>query len=303
MIASSAPPMQQQQAKAEEPRQDQPGVQKEMKTQPISADLPVEDQATIDTYKAAGKLAGKKALITGGDSGIGRAVAILFAKEGADVAIAYLPKEQKDADETRKLVEQEGRACHQFAYDLGVAANCEKLVTEAVGKLGGLDLLINNASEQHVSQDFVDIDVDQIQRTFASNILNYMYVTKYALAHMKRGGKIINTASVTAYKGKKELVDYASTKGAMVAFTRSLALQVADKGIRVNAVAPGPIWTPLIPASFNEDQIKSFGANTALGRMGQPVECATAYVFLASSDSSYFTGQVLHPNGGSIVGS
>ncbi|ORZ31779.1 short-chain dehydrogenase/reductase SDR [Catenaria anguillulae PL171] len=289
-----------------------------MKVQPMTAELPMEaadDQATVETYRAAGKLQGKTALITGGDSGIGRAIAVLFAKEGATVAIAYisetrpqsyLPKEQEDAHETQRLVTAAGSTCHLLPpLDLGYPENCQQVIDHALTLLPGgrIDILINNASEQHVTHDFAAIPLDQIDRTFRSNILNYMYMTKLALPHMPRGGKIINTTSVTAFKGKSELVDYSATKGAMVAFTRSLALQLAPKGIRINAVAPGPVWTPLIPATFDEDQIKSFGASVPLGRMGQPAEVATCYVFLASSDSSYMTGQILHPNGGSIVGS
>lgn len=269
----------------------QPGVTDEMRPGP---------QDRMERYKAAGKLKGKAALITGGDSGIGRAVAIGFAKEGADVAVVYL-EEREDAEATRDLVEKEGRTCLLIQGDIGDAGFCASAVEEAVQALGKLDILVNNAAEQHVQEDFTAISAEQLERTFRTNIFSMFHLTKAALKHMGEGARIINTTSVTAYKGKEELIDYASTKGAIVAFTRSLSQSLAKKGILVNAVAPGPIWTPLIPASFSAEQVAEFGANAPLGRPGQPDEVAPCFIFLASADASYMTGQVLHPNGGTIV--
>ncbi|MCW2974302.1 MAG: 3-oxoacyl-(acyl-carrier-protein) reductase [Thermoleophilia bacterium] len=269
----------------------QPGIEAEMHPRPKYA---------AEWYRGSGKLTGKRALITGGDSGIGRAVAVLFAREGADVAIAYLD-EETDAAETKRLVEAEGRTCHTFSGDLAEVAWCEQLVTQAADALGGLDILVNNAAEQHVDTDFEDITPEQVERTFRTNILAMFHVTRTALKHLSEGSTIINTTSVTNYKGKPELVDYATTKGAITSFTRSLSGQLVERGIRVNGVAPGPIWTPLIPASFSEEEVAKFGQDVPMQRPGQPEELAPAYVYLASQDSSYVTGQVIHVNGGTVV--
>lgn len=269
----------------------QPGIESDMTPRPV-----FEDQK----YKAAGKLLGKAALITGGDSGIGRAVAVTYAKEGADVVISYL-NEQSDAEETRRQVEQEGRRCFLYAGDIGEEETCRKLVEYTVAQLGKLDILVNNAAEQHPKKSIEEISGEQLERTFRTNVFSFFHLTKAALPHLKAGSAIINTASITAYEGSKDLLDYSATKGAIVTFTRSLSQQLIDKGIRVNAVAPGPIWTPLIPSTFNEDKVASFGATTPMKRAGQPEELAPSYVFLASDDSSYMAGQVLHVNGGMIV--
>jgi NAD(P)-dependent dehydrogenase (short-subunit alcohol dehydrogenase family) len=253
-----------------------------------------------ENYRGSGKLAGRRALITGGDSGIGRAVAIAFAKEGADVAIAYFD-EHEDAEETRYHVEATGRKCLCFAGDIGDEPFCRELVQRAAKGLAGLDLLVNNAAEQHPSEKMEDITTEQFLRTFRTNFFSMFFVTREALPHFRPGSCIVNSTSVTAYRGSPHLVDYASTKGAILAFTRSLALQLIDRGIRVNAVAPGPIWTPLIPSSFKAEEITNFGSSAPMGRAGEPDEVAPCYVFLASSESSYMTGQVLHPNGGEVV--
>jgi NAD(P)-dependent dehydrogenase (short-subunit alcohol dehydrogenase family) len=249
---------------------------------------------------ACGKLDGKVALITGGDSGIGRAVAVAFAREGADVAIVYLD-EHEDARETQRVVEEQGRRCVTIAGDVGDEAFCKKAVERAVRELGRLDFLVNNAAEQHHQEKPENITPEQLLRTFRTNIFSYFYVTNAALKHLGSGSAIVNTTSVTAYRGSSHLIDYAASKGAIVAFTRSLAQALVDRRIRVNAVAPGPIWTPLIPATFPPEQVKTFGSDVPLGRAGEPVEVAPSYVFLCSADSTYMTGQVLHPNGGEIV--
>lgn len=269
----------------------QPGKQTRMNPQPQSGE---------HTYLAAGKLQGKAAIITGGDSGIGRAVAVAFAKEGADVAVCYYD-EHEDAEATRRLVEAEGRRCTLISGDLGEEAHCEEIVRRALDACGRIDILVNNAAEQHVSQRMEDIDSEQLMRTFRTNFFGMFLLTRAALPHLKEGSSIINTTSVTAYRGNPGLIDYSATKGAIVAFTRSLAKSVAERGIRVNGVAPGPIWTPLIPASFDAESVQKFGADTLMKRPGQPEEVAPCYVFLASQDGSYMTGQVLHPNGGDIV--
>jgi NAD(P)-dependent dehydrogenase (short-subunit alcohol dehydrogenase family) len=251
-------------------------------------------------YKAAGKLLGKAALITGGDSGIGRAVAVHFAKEGADVVISYL-NEHSDAEETKRQVEQEGRKCILVSGDIGVEAFCQDLINRTVEGLGKLDILINNAAEQHPQETIEDITSEQLERTFRTNIFSMFYLTKAAMPHLKKGSTIINTTSITAYRGSPQLLDYSSTKGAILSFTRSLSMNLADKGIRVNAVAPGPIWTPLIPSTFDAKKVSEFGGTQPMKRPGQPEELAPAYVYLASDDSSYVSGQVMHVNGGEIV--
>jgi NAD(P)-dependent dehydrogenase (short-subunit alcohol dehydrogenase family) len=255
----------------------------------------------MEDWRPAGKLAGKVALVTGGDSGIGRAVAIGFAKEGADVALLYLD-ETEDARDTQRRIEDEGRRCLAIAGDIGDAEFCRRSVADVVERLGTLDILVNNAAEQHVCEDFSAIPVEQVERTFRTNILGMMWMTKAALPYLKEGSAIINTTSITAYQGNPTLIDYASTKGAIVAFTRSLAKALQSRGIRVNGVAPGPIWTPLIPASFPPERTAEHGAHAPMGRAGQPDEVAPSYIFLASNaDSSYVSGQVLHPNGGTVV--
>ncbi|PWS37840.1 NAD(P)-dependent oxidoreductase [Falsiroseomonas bella] len=270
----------------------QPGREAEMQPRPASA---------METWQPSGKLAGKVALVTGGDSGIGRAVAIGFAKEGADVAILYLD-ETEDAQDTRRRIEAEGRRCLAVAGDIGDPGFCQQAVKRAVERLGRLDILVNNAAEQHVCEDFAEIPVEQVERTFRTNILGMMWMTKAALPHLLEGSAIINTTSITAYKGNPTLIDYASTKGAIVAFTRSLSAALEKRKIRVNGVAPGPIWTPLIPASFDADRTAQHGSGAPMERAGQPDEVAPSYIFLASAaDSSYMSGQVLHPNGGSVV--
>jgi NAD(P)-dependent dehydrogenase (short-subunit alcohol dehydrogenase family) len=255
----------------------------------------------MEGWKGSGKLSGRVALVSGGDSGIGRAVAIGFAKEGADVAILYLD-ETEDAADTKRRIEAEGRRCIAIPGDIGDPGFCQQAVKQAVERLGRLDILVNNAAEQHVCEDFAEIPTEQVERTFRTNILGMMWLTKAALPHLKDGAAIINTTSITAYQGNPTLIDYASTKGAIVAFTRSLAKALLDKGIRVNGVAPGPIWTPLIPASFSTERTGQHGASAPMERAGQPDEVAPSYIFLATkADSSYISGQVLHPNGGTVV--
>lgn len=259
-------------------------------------------QADDPSYRGAGKLRGKVALITGGDSGIGRAIAVAYAKEGANIAVTYLDeREQADARETERMVKEHGGGFVAFAGDLGDENTCIDIVERTVKTFGRLDILVNNAAEQHPQKNFEDITAEQLERTFRTNIFSYFFMTKAALKHLKKGSAIINTTSVTAYKGSPQLIDYSATKGAIVAFTRSLSQALVERGIRVNGVAPGPIWTPLIPATFSEDKVEHFGENVPLKRPGQPEEVAPSYVFLASNDASYIAGQILHPNGGVVV--
>jgi NAD(P)-dependent dehydrogenase (short-subunit alcohol dehydrogenase family) len=257
-------------------------------------------RAEDKSQPGSGKLQGKVAIITGGDSGIGRAVAIAFAKEGADVSIVYL-EEHKDAKETEQLVERHGRKCLLVDGDVGDEKFCARVVDHTVSEFGKIDILVNNAAEQHPQDSIEKISAEQLERTFRTNVFAYFFMTKAVMKHLKKGAVIVNTTSVTAYKGSPKLLDYSSTKGAEVAFTRSLSQALAKKGIRVNGVAPGPIWTPLIPSTFPEEDVETFGSDVPLGRAGQPEEVAPSYVFLASDDSSYMTGQILHPNGGSVV--
>jgi NAD(P)-dependent dehydrogenase (short-subunit alcohol dehydrogenase family) len=268
-----------------------PGSQQAMQPRP---------QSEMTRYRGSGKLSGRVALISGGDSGIGRAVAVGFAKEGADVAITWL-NERDDAAETVALVEAEGQRALSIPGDIGQSDFAKELVRQVVGTFGRIDILVNNAAEQHLCDDFIDITDAQVEQTFRTNIFGQFWLTRAALPHMTDGSAIINTASVTAYKGSPSQIDYASTKGAIVAFTRSLAMHLVGRGIRVNAVAPGPIWTPLIPASYPADKTAQHGSAVPMARPGQPDEVAPCYIFLASADASYMTGQVLHPNGGSVV--
>lgn len=273
-------------------QQDQrPGIESAMTPRPRA-----EDQG----YRGSGKLAGRVALITGGDSGIGRAVAYFYACEGADIAIIYL-SEHADAEETRRCVERAGRRCLTIAGDAGDEAFCRDAVGRTVRELGRLDILVNNAAEQHPQPSILDISAEQLERTFRTNIFSYFFMAKAALPHLRQGASIINTTSVTAYRGSPQLLDYSATKGAIVAFTRSLSMSLAEQKIRVNGVAPGPIWTPLIPSTFPPEKVQSFGSDVPMGRAGQPEEVAPAYVFLASDDASYMSGQVLHVNGGEII--
>jgi NAD(P)-dependent dehydrogenase (short-subunit alcohol dehydrogenase family) len=266
----------------------QPGRQHAMRPAP---------RAEMRDYRGTGRFAGKAALISGGDSGIGRAVAIGFAKEGADVAILYL-EEHQDAETTRGLIEQEGRRCIVVSGDIGDEVFCREAVSEVIEKFGRLDILVNNAAEQHPQERLEDISAAQLERTFKTNIFGMFHLTKAAAGHLREGSAIVNSTSVTAYRGSSHLIDYAATKGAIVAFTRSLAGNLKERRIRVNAVAPGPVWTPLIPASFPAEKVEGFGEQTILGRPLEPDEVAPSYIFLASDD---MTGQVLHPNGGEII--
>src|SRR5882757_2447313 len=269
----------------------QPGREHKMKPRP---------QAEDEKHRGSGKLQGKVAIITGGDSGIGRAVAIAFAKEGADVSIVYL-EERTDANETKRLVGKHGSKCLLIEGDVGEQEFCRKAITQTVKEFGKLDILVNNAAEQHPQDSIGKITEKQLEQTFRTNIFSFFFMAKAALKHLKKGAAIINTTSVTAYKGSPHLLDYASTKGAITSFTRSLSQALAGKCIRVNGVAPGPIWTPLIPSTFSAKDVETFGSDVPLGRAGQPEEIAPSYVFLASDDSSYMTGQILHPNGGTIL--
>jgi NAD(P)-dependent dehydrogenase (short-subunit alcohol dehydrogenase family) len=272
-------------------QEQQPGSEEQMTPKPKFDD---------SAHKGSDKLLGKVAIITGGDSGIGRAVAIAFAKEGADVAVMYL-NEHEDAEKTQQLVKELGRDCLTIAGDIGDESFCKQAIQQVIDKFGHLDILVNNAAEQHPQESIEDISAEQLERTFRTNIFSMFYLTKAALPHLKEGSAIINTTSVTAYQGSPELLDYSSTKGAIVAFTRSLSKSLVEKGIRVNGVAPGPIWTPLIPATFPEEKVAKFGKQVPMQRAGQPEEVASCYVFLASNDASYMAGQILHPNGGTVI--
>lgn len=282
-----------------------PGLERDLEPQPVKAHLPSEDEG-YQLYRPAGKLLGKRALITGGDSGIGRAVAILYAMEGANVAITHLPSELEDALHTKAQVEKNGGKAHLISRDLCSQGAPKAVVEQAVSALGGLDVLVNNAAYQLEQPDIADITEEQYDRTLATNLTAPFFVTKYALPHLAKSGggsggsgsSVINTVSVDAYVGPATHLDYSVTKGGLVTFTRTLANQQAKNGIRVNGVAPGPIWTPLIVSALSKESQKSMPDNTLLKRWGQPVEVATSFVFLASQDSSYMTGQVLHPNGG-----
>src|SRR5437763_260755 len=268
----------------------QPGVESKMRPAP----------QYMPKYPGVGKLKEKVAIITGGDSGIGRAVAVAMAREGALIAILYL-EEHDDANETKRLVEAEGSQCLLFPGDVADEMFCWESVERTFEEFGRVDILVNNAAEQHETDDPAELDSGQIERPFRTNVFSQFHMTRACLQYMQDGGSIINTTSITAYQGHKTLIDYASTKGAILAFTRSLSEALVEKGIRVNGVAPGPIWTPLIPSSFPAEEVETFGSDVPLGRPGQPEEVAPSYVFLASDDGSYMTGQVLHPNGGTVV--
>ncbi|MBA2406984.1 MAG: SDR family oxidoreductase [Chitinophagales bacterium] len=271
--------------------QERPGLEYKMDPKPVS-----------DTPRpGSGKLAGKVALITGGDSGIGRAVALLFAKEGADIALSYL-NEEEDALETKNVIEKQyNRTCLLLSYDISKEINCVQVVQKTAGKFGRIDVLVNNAGMHYERESLGEINSPEMIQTFATNVFSIFWITRQALIHMKNGGAIINTASVTAYRGSSTLIDYASTKGAIVSFTRSLSANLIEKGIRVNGVAPGPIWTPLIVSSFDSKKVSEFGSDVPMKRAGQPSEIAPCYLFFACDDSAYITGQFLHPNGGEIV--
>lgn len=269
----------------------QPGIESEMSPLP---------QFENPNYQATGKLSGKTAIVTGGDSGIGRAVAVSFAREKADVVIVYL-NEHNDAMVTRERIEELGQRCILVPGNVGDTAFCRQVVEKCITNLGRIDIVVNNAGEQHPQPNILEISEQQLEQTFRTNIFSFFFMTQAALKHLQPGSSIINTSSITAYKGHKELIDYSATKGAVTTFTRSLSESLIGKGIRVNAVAPGPIWTPLIPSTFTEQGVVKFGTDTPMMRAGQPFELAEAYVYLASDDSSYMSGQVLHVNGGVIV--
>lgn len=278
-------------ARPPQSQEHQPGREHDMVPQP----------EYLPRYPGSGRLREKVAIVTGGDSGIGRAVAILFAREGARLTIVY-KEEDEDAEETARLCRAEGAQVHLVEGDVGTKSFCENVVQQTIDRYGQIDVLVNNAAEQHEADELTEISEEQAERTFRTNIFGYIFMAQAALRHMKAGDAIVNSTSVTAYRGSAHLVDYAATKGAIVAFTRSLASQQAEHRIRVNAVAPGPIWTPLIPASFPPEKVAKFGETQPLGRAGQPNEIAPSYLFLACEDASYMTGQILHPNGGEVVG-
>ncbi|HVZ67408.1 MAG TPA: SDR family oxidoreductase [Patescibacteria group bacterium] len=273
------------------PPQKSPGKELDMNPKPISVD---------PDYREIKKLLGKVAIVTGGDSGIGKATAILFAKEGAKISIVYNESDE-DAEETKKTIEKLGVDCILIKGDVGNKDFCDDAISKTVDKFKALDIVVNNAGEQHSKENIEEISEEQLIKTFRTNIFSMFFMTQAALKYLKPGSSIINTASVVAYQGREQLIDYSSTKGAIVSFTRSLSQNLAKKGIRVNAVAPGPIWTPLVYSTFPQDKLKDFGKDTPLGRPGQPYEVATGFLFLASSDSSYITGQTIHINGGHPV--
>jgi NAD(P)-dependent dehydrogenase (short-subunit alcohol dehydrogenase family) len=268
-----------------------PGREHKMRPRPKAEDK---------EHAGSGKLDNKVAIVTGGDSGIGRAVAIAFAKEGADVAVVYL-EEHKDARETEQLVEKHGRKCLLIDGDVGDEKFCAEVVKQTLTEFGRIDIVVNNAGEQHPQDSIEKITAKQLENTFRTNVFAYFFLTKAAIKHLGKGAAIINTTSVTAYKGSPKLLDYSASKGAEIAFTRSLSQSLSKKGIRVNGVAPGPVWTPLIPSTFPKEDVETFGSDVPLGRPAQPEEVAPSYVFLASDDSSYMTGQILHPNGGTVI--
>lgn len=271
----------------------QPGIDSKMEPFPIYE---------REDYKGSDKLKDKVAIITGGDSGIGKSVAIFFAHEGANSVIVYKDQnELEDAEATKERIEDLGQACLLLQGDLGESSFCQRVVEETLETFGRIDILVNNAAEQHPQESLLDISDEQLEKTFRTNIFSMFYLTKAALPYLKEGASIINTTSITAYEGNDQLIDYASTKGAITAFTRSLAKNLADKKIRVNGVAPGPIWTPLIPSTFDAEKVKSFGDSSGMKRPGQPAELAPAYVYLASDDSTYVSGQVIHVNGGTVI--
>jgi NAD(P)-dependent dehydrogenase (short-subunit alcohol dehydrogenase family) len=277
------------------------GVPKQQKRQPgLEWKMDPEPVFIHDNYRGSSRLAARIAIITGGDSGIGRAIAVHFAREGANVAIVYL-NETADAEDTRALVARENAECLLIQGDVGDEKFCRHAVQQCVLHFGGLDILVNNAAEQHPRDKLEEISAEQLEKTFRTNVYGYFYMAREALAHLGEGGVILNTTSVTAYRGHETLIDYSATKGAVTAFTRSLAKSVVERGIRVNGVAPGPIWTPLIPSTFSGKKLQEFGKKTPMGRAGQPAEVAPSYVFLASQDASYITGQIIHPNGGDFV--
>ncbi len=269
----------------------QPGLESEMDPVPKSVD---------PGYKGSRKLEGRTAIVTGGDSGIGKAVAIYFAKEGADVVICYL-EEEEDAKKVEEQIRDEGRKCRLIRGDVGDELHCHQIVKQVIDEFGKIDVLVNNAGEQHPKKSLLEITDEQLQKTFRTNVFSMFYLTKAVLPHLKQGSSIINTASITAYKGSPELIDYSASKGAIVSFTRSLSASLATKGIRVNGVAPGPIWTPLIPSTFSAEHVSTFGSTQPMKRPGQPFELAPAYVYLASNDSSYVSGQMIHINGGDVL--
>jgi len=280
---------------------DQIPPQTQERTPALESEMTPKPQYDDPNYRGSGKLKDKVAIITGGDSGIGRAIAVLYAKEEADVAIVYLD-EHEDAETTRQAVAAYGRRCLAIAGDLSHESFCQEVIQKVIDEYGQLDILINNAAQQFLEEDIASIDQARLEQVFGSNVFSMFYLIKAALPHLKPGSSIINTTSVVAYKGNPSLLSYSSSKGAILALTRSLAQPLIEQGIRVNAVAPGPIWTPFIPDAFPPEKVKNFGKQVPMQRPGQPIEVATCYVFLASNDASYMAGQVLHPNGGVVVG-